>query len=85
MEAQTNPYSNPVGSASTQSETRVIQNHPTTMAYVRGDEHTVVKYENLAPASVASLGVNDQRVGNNPSTFDISHTKNFPLTQQICC
>ena len=65
MEAQTNPYSNQVGSASTQSETRVIQNHPTTMAYVRGDEHTVVKYENLAPASVASLSVNDQRVANN--------------------
>ncbi|KAJ7394401.1 metanephric macula densa development [Desmophyllum pertusum] len=62
MEAQTNPYSNQVGSVTTQSETRVIQNHPTTMAYVR-DEHTVVKYENLTPATVASL--NDQRVGNN--------------------
>lgn len=64
MEAQTNPYTNQVGSASTQSETRVIQNHPTTMAaYVRENEHTVVKYENLAPASVASP--NDLRVGNN--------------------
>lgn len=63
MEAQTNPYTNQVGSASTQSETRVIQNHPTTMAFVRENEHTVVKYENLTPASVASL--NDQRVGNN--------------------
>ena len=63
MEAQTNPYTNQVGSASTQSETRVIQNHPTTMAYVRENEHTVVKYENLAPANVASLS--DQRVGNN--------------------
>ena len=65
MEAgQTNPYSNQVGSASTQSETRAIQNHPTTMAYVR-DEHTVVKYENLAPVSVASLSVNEPRLGNN--------------------
>lgn len=65
MEAgQTNPYSNQVGSASTQGETRVIQNHPTSMAYVR-DEHTVVKYENLAPVSVASLSVNEPRLGNN--------------------
>ena len=65
MEAgQTNPYSNQVGSASTQSETRAIQNHPTSMAYVR-DEHTVVKYENLAPVSVASLSVNEPRLGNN--------------------
>lgn len=34
------------------------------MAYVR-DEHTVVKYENLAPVSVASLSVNEPRLGNN--------------------
>lgn len=61
MEAQTNPYSNQVGSASTQSETRGIHQPPATMTYVRGDEHTVVKYENLAPVSVASLSVNDQR------------------------
>ena len=64
MEAQTNPYSNQVGSVSTQSDTRVIQNHPTSMAY--RDEHPVVKYENLAPVSVATM--NDQRVASNHLT-----------------